>query len=187
VNSRKINFFALDGRWVLIRVLEKPNQKAFSDVGAGMETSGQKQGTLETEATSFLLAVAGSFFLLETIVHYDDFFVSFKSTSDLIPIILVVGSLAVTIFYLVLGYSCWKNPTNGGLFVFAIVFSGLMSLAYFIIAIVESTSAQVYFSPYFNYAQFLVGYGSVTIFVELLILFFSWRVYRAQSHGTISY
>lgn len=135
--------------------------------------------TLEQEATSFLLTVAGLFFLLETIVHYNDFFVSFKATDDLIPILLVVGSLAVAIGYFVLGYFSWQKPASEGLFAFVMVFSGLLSLSYFLIAIVESTSVQLYFSPYFSYVQFLVGYGSVTIFVELLSLFFSFRVYRA--------
>jgi hypothetical protein len=144
-------------------------------------TSTQKTRTLEAEAASFLLAVAGLFFLLETIVHYDDFFVSFKATDDVTPIILVVGSLAVAIGYFALAYYSWKNPESEGLFGFVIVFSGLLSLSYFIIAIVESTNVQLYFSPYFSYIQFLVGYGSVTIFVELLILFFALRVYRSLS------
>lgn len=144
-----------------------------------MDISRRASGTLETEATSFLLAVAGLFFLLETIVHYDDFFVQFKETANITPIVLVAGSSAVTILYLLLGYSCWRNPASEGLFGFAMVFSGLLCISYFVIAIVESTSAQLYFSPYFNYVQFLVGYGSVTIFVELLILFFSLRVYRS--------
>ena len=148
---------------------------------SSVATSTPKTRTLEAEATSFLLMVAGLFFLLETIVHYDDFFVSFKSTGDVTPIILVVGSLAVAIGYFVLAYSSWRNAVSEGLFGFVIVFVGLLSLAYFIIAIVESTSVQLYFSPYFNYVQFLVGYGSVTIFVELLILFFALRVYRSLS------
>jgi hypothetical protein len=90
--------------------------------------TGQKAGTLETEGTSFLLMVAGLFFLLETIVHYNDFFVSSKETNDAIPKTLVVGSLSVAIMYSILAYSCWRNPASEGLFGFAVVFSGLVSL-----------------------------------------------------------
>lgn len=143
-----------------------------------MIRSKSKSRTLETEATSYLLLVSGLFFLLEGTVHYDDFFVRSHVTNIGVAMTLFLGSVAVGVLYLFLGYSCWRDPVSEGLFIFVALFSGLLSLSYFAIAIVESTSAQLYFSPFFSYVQFLVGYGSVTIFVELLIVFFSLRVYR---------
>ncbi len=141
----------------------------------------KKLGTLETELTSFLLFVAGSFFLLEGLIHYDDFFVTASETRSTTAITLVIGSVAVALLYLALAYSCWKNPGDQGLFGFALVLSGILSASYFVLEIVESAGPQFYFSAFFNYVQFVSGYGSVTIFVELLIAFFSFRIYRSLS------
>ncbi len=146
-----------------------------------MGTPREKHGTLETEATSFLLFVAGAFFLLEGLIHYDDFFVTASETRSATAIALVIGSVAVAILYLALAYSCWKNPGDPGFFGFAVILSGLISASYFALEIVESAGPQFYFSAFFNYVQFVSGYGSVTIFVELLIAFFSFRVYRSSS------
>jgi hypothetical protein len=141
----------------------------------------EKHGTLESEATSFLLLVAGLFFLLEGLIHYDNFFVTASEIHSATAIILVVGSVAVAALYLALAYSCWKNPSDTGFFAFALVLSVLLSVSYFVLEIVESAGPQFYFIASFNYVQFLSGYGSVTIFVELLIVFFSFRVYRSTS------
>jgi hypothetical protein len=139
----------------------------------------EKIRTLETEVTSFLLLVAGLFFLLEGTIHYANFFVTAHVTNIYVPLTLFVGSIAVGAIYLFLAYKTWRNPVSETLMVLATLFSGFLSVSYFIIAIIESTTAQSFFSPFFNYIQFLVGYGSVTILVELLIVFFSWRAYRA--------
>ena len=82
----------------------------------------EKRATLETEATSFLLFVAGAFFLLEGLVHYEDFFVTSRADNS-VSIVLVVGSVVVALFYLLLAYSCWKNPANNGYFGTAMVMS----------------------------------------------------------------
>ena len=140
----------------------------------------EKRATLETEATSFLLFVAGAFFLLEGLVHYEDFFVTSRAVNS-VSIVLVVGSVVVALFYLLLAYSCWKNPANNGSFGSAMVTSALLSASYFVLVVVEFAGPQFYFTSFFNYIQFLAGYGSVTIFVELLIVFFSSRVYRSLS------
>ena len=150
-----------------------------------MGTPRAKRGTLETEATSFLLFVAGAFFLLEGLIHYDDFFVTSSETHSATAIALVIGSVAVAILYLALAYSCWKNPSDQGFFGFALTLSSLLSASYFVLEIVESAGPQFYFPAFFNYVQFVAGYGSVTIFVELLIAFFSFRVYRLNSESML--
>jgi hypothetical protein len=145
-----------------------------------MDSRKRKSGTLETETTSFLLFAAGAFFLLEGLIHYEDFFVTNKAENS-VSIVLVVGSVAVALLYLLLAYSCLKNPGYQGLFLFTMIISGLLSASYFVLAIVEFAGPKFYFESFFNYIQFLSGYGSVTIFIELLIAFFSFRVYRLNS------
>jgi len=142
-----------------------------------MSASGPR--TLETEFTSFMLFVAGAFFLLEGLIHYEDFFVTSKAGNS-VSIVLVIGSVTVAFLYLLLAYSCWKNPTNKGYFGFVTLISALLSTSYFVLAVVEFAGPRFYFASFFNYIQFLAGYGSVTIFIELLIAFFSFRAYRSN-------
>ena len=63
-----------------------------------MDTRRKRDGTLETEATIFLLFVAGAFFLLEGLIHYEDFFVTSKAENS-VSIVLVVGSIAVALLF----------------------------------------------------------------------------------------
>lgn len=143
-----------------------------------MSTSPKESSTLETEFTSFLLFAAGILFVLETIIHYNTFFIATHGSNTLTTIILVGGNAGIGILYLGLAYACWKSPDNKDLFGFVALLSGLLSLSYFIVEIIESLSPNLYFSSFVNYFQFVIGYGSVTIFVELLIVFFSFRSYR---------
>jgi hypothetical protein len=138
------------------------------------------RGTLESEATSFLLLVAGLFFSVEGVLHYVDFFVT-SNAKNSVSIVLTLGSAAIALLYFALAYSCWRNPRDTGFFAFALILSSILSASYFILVIVESLGSKFYFSASVSYFEFLSGYGSVTIFVELLIAFFSFRVYRTLS------
>ncbi len=138
--------------------------------------------SLEVEATSFLLIIAGLFFLLESTIHYADFFVTSRGGgSSPVALSLTLGSFAIGLLYFLLAYSCLKNQKDVEPFAFATAYAGLMSISYFIVEIVESFGPKFYFSASFDYAQFLVGYGSVTILVELLIVFFSYRAWKTLS------
>ncbi len=140
----------------------------------------KESSTLETEFTSFLLFAAGILFVVESIIHYNTFFVvTHGSNNTLTTTILVGGNAGIGIVCLGLAYACWKGPDNKDLFGFVALLSGLLSLSYLTVEIIESLSPNLYFSTFVNYFQFVVGYGSVTIFVELLIVFFSLRVYRS--------
>jgi hypothetical protein len=136
---------------------------------------------LETDIACFLLLVAGLFFLLEGIIHYDDFFVTSHAGENLTTSFLIFGSFAVALVYLGLAYLSWQSPVSSDLFGFAAIFSGLLSAAYFLIEVVESAGPKFYFSASINYIQFVSGYGSVTILVELLVAFFSYRIFKALS------
>ena len=107
-----------------------------------MGTSGPR--TLETEFTSFMLFVAGAFFLLEGLIHYEDFFVTSKAGNS-VSIVLVIGSVAIALLYLLLAYSCWKNPANKGYFGFATLISAILSASYFVLAVVEFAGPAVLF------------------------------------------
>jgi hypothetical protein len=144
-----------------------------------MSTTPKESSSLETEFTSFLLFAAGILFVDEAIIHYSTFFVVTHGSLALSTTILVGGNAGVGILFLGLAYVCWKSPDNKDLFGFVALLSGLLSLSYLIVGIIESLSPNLYFSSFVNYFQFVIGYGSVTIFVELLIVFFSFRSYRS--------
>jgi len=138
--------------------------------------------TLEIEATSFLLGVASLFFLLEGIIHYSDFFITaHEGNNSLVPVSLILGSIVIGLLYFLLACLCLQNQGNAWLFAFVAVFAGLLSISYFIIEIVESLGPKFYFFVSFNYVQFITGYGSITILIELLIVFFSYRVFKTLS------
>jgi hypothetical protein len=125
-----------------------------------------------------MLFVAGAFFLLEGLIHHEDFFVTSKAENS-VSIVLVVGSIAVAFLYLLLAYSCWKNPVKGS-FGLVMAISALLTISYFVLAVVEFAGPQLYFTSFFNYVQFLAGYGSVTVFIELLIAFFAFRSFKSS-------
>lgn len=133
-----------------------------------------KRGTLESEVTSYLLFLAGLFFTTEGVLHYIDFFVT-SNAKNAVSITLILGSATIALVYFALAYSCLRNPRDSGYFAFAMIWSSLLSLAFFILVIVESLGSKFYFSSSVSYFEFLSGYGSVTIFAELLIVFFAFR------------
>ncbi|MDG6904297.1 MAG: hypothetical protein JRN20_00770 [Nitrososphaerota archaeon] len=136
--------------------------------------------SLETEATSFLLFTAGLFFSVEGTLHYINFFVM-SHAENTVSLILIIGSASIALLYYVLGYSCWTNPFDLGFFAFSLIVSVLLSACFFILVFVEALGSKFYLSAYVSYFQFLSGYGSATIIIELLIVFFSYRVCRALS------
>ncbi len=134
--------------------------------------------TLESDTAAFLLFVAGLLFFLEGIIHYDDFFVSSQVSATATTWALVLGNLVVGLLYFALAYSCLQAPKSEDLFGFSLFFSGTLSGSYIAVEIVESVGPKFYFAEPFNYIHFVIGYGSVTIFVELLVAFFCYRVFR---------
>lgn len=131
--------------------------------------------SLESEATSFLLLVAGLFFSAEGTLHYIDFFVTSHAVNA-VSAVLITGSFAIALLYFGLSYSCWRSPQSVGSFAFSMVLSSALSACFFILIILEALGSKFYFSAWLSYFQLLSGYGSVTVFVELLVAFFSYRV-----------
>ena len=140
----------------------------------------ETRASLEAVATSFLLMVAGLFFTLEGALHYIDFFVT-SYAMNATSLVLIVGSFTIAVLYYVLSLSCWGNPHDAGYFGFSLVISALLSACFFILVILEALGSDFYFSAWVSYFQILSGYGSVTVFVEILIAFFSYRVIKSLS------
>ena len=140
---------------------------------------------IEVEASVFLNFVAGVFFALETLFHYESFLheITLKSVAPE-ALDLIIGSAIVTLIYFWLGYSCWRNSAEPDNFAIPMFVSGFLILSYFVVEVAASAFPTFYYAMYLDYAQFVSGYGSVTIFVEMLILFFSYRadkIIRANS------
>jgi hypothetical protein len=134
--------------------------------------------SFEVEGSIFLLLASGLFFALETLFHYESFLheITLKSVSSE-ALVLVIGSAIVSVIYFWLGYSCWKSRDDPESFTIALFATGFFVLAYFAEEIIASAFPSFFYAFYLDYAQFIPGYGSVTIFVEMLALFF---VYRAE-------
>lgn len=131
---------------------------------------------IEVEGSIFLLLAAGAFFALETLFHYESFLheITLKSVAPE-ALDLIIGSTIISLTYFWLGYSCWKNSTDPESFTMAMFVCGFLIFSYFVVEITASASPGFYYATYLDYAQFVSGYGSVTIFVEMLVLFFSYR------------
>jgi len=135
--------------------------------------------SLEIEVSSFLLFVSGIFFGLEVLSRLQTLSqeIIFR---NVIPQILVsaIGSAIIAIIYVWLGFLCWKDQTNSDNFIVASFVSGFLVFAYFVVQIIGTAFAQFYDATRLDYGGFVVGYGSVTIFIEMLGLFFTYRAYR---------
>jgi uncharacterized membrane protein len=133
-------------------------------------------GSFEVEGSIFLLIAAGLFFSLEAVFHYDDFLheITLKSVSS-VALALVIGSVIIGLIYFWLAYSCWGNRDDPEYFTVALFVCGFLVLAYFVEEITASAYPQFFVQVYLNYFQFISGYGSVTIFVEMLVVFFTYR------------
>jgi hypothetical protein len=135
---------------------------------------------LEIDGSSFLLLAAGVFFGLETLSRYETFIHQTTSVKSIAAegLILIIGSATISATYLLLSYSCWKGRSNPDSFVTAQVFSGILIFAYFAVQITTTAFSHYAFMADMDYAQFVTGYGSVTIFVEMLVLLFAYRAYK---------
>jgi hypothetical protein len=134
--------------------------------------------TLDVDAATFLLLADGLFFLLETFFHYSSFsehLANHNASPQALE--LIVGSLAVSLGYFAFAYFSWKNKTNEQYFGMGLLYSFLLVLLYFMLTIVLAVLPKLYFLADLEYAQFSYGYGSVTIFVEMLTVFFCYRAY----------
>ena len=136
-------------------------------------------GSIEIEGSVFLLLASGLFFGLETLFHYESFLhqISIKSV---VPeaLVLVIGSGIISVTYCLLSYFCWKGSSNSDNFVIAQFVSGILIFAYFVVEISASAFPEFTYATNLEYGQFVSGYGSVTIFVEMLVFFFTYRATR---------
>ena len=133
-------------------------------------------GSLEVEGSIFLLIASGLFFSLEAVFHYEDFLheITLKSVSS-VALALVIGSVIIGLTYFWLAYSSWTNRDDPEYFTIALFVSGFLVLAYFVVEVIASAFPQFFVEVYLNYFQFVSGYGSVTIFVEMLTVFLTYR------------
>lgn len=131
---------------------------------------------VEVEGSIFLLLTAGIFFALETLFHYESFLheITLKSVAPE-ALDLIIGSAIISLIYLWLGYSCWSNGSDPDRFTIAMFISGFLIFSYFVVEIAASAFPTFYYAMYLDYAQFVSGYGSVTIFVEMLVFFLCYR------------
>jgi hypothetical protein len=138
--------------------------------------------SFEIEGSIYLLLVSGLFFAFETVLHYEDFLheITLKIVAPE-ALDLIIGSAIISLIYFCLGYSCSRDRTDSDRYLFALAFTGILVLAYFVVEVLSSVSTQFYYANYIEYGQFVAGYGSVTIFVELLVLLFTYRVIKANS------
>jgi len=132
--------------------------------------------SLEIEGSIFLLVASGLFFAMESLFHYESFIhdITLKSVSPE-ALALVIGCAIIALVYFWLGYSCWRSRDDPEYFAIAMFLSGFLVIAYFFEEIIASALPQFFISSYLNYFQSVSGYGSVTIFVEMLVLFFTYR------------
>jgi len=140
------------------------------------------------EGSIFLLIAAGLFFSLEALFHYEDFLheITLKSVSS-VALALVIGSSIIGLIYFWLAYSCWGNREDPEFFTISLFVSGFLVLAYFVVEVIASAFPQFFVQVYLNYFQFVSGYGSVTIFVEMLVVFFTYRVDKLKRKSKMQY
>jgi len=140
--------------------------------------------SIEVEGSIFLLFFSAMFFGLGTIFHYESFLheITLKNVAPE-ALDLIIGSAIITLIYAWLGYSCRKDRTNPDYFIVATFICGCLIFSYFVIQIVDSVYPKFYYAAYLEYGQFVSGYGSVTIFVEMLALFFTYRAYNVLPKG----
>lgn len=133
--------------------------------------------SLEAEASIFFLFACGAFFALETLFHYESF-VHSETLREVAPeaLILVIGSAIVALVYFWLGYSCSAGRTDRERYLIAFCFQSVLVVSYFIVEASASASSRFFYATDLNYAQFVSGYGSVTILAEMLAMFFTYRV-----------
>lgn len=133
--------------------------------------------SLEVEASIALLLTCGALFALASLFHYTSF-VHGVALKNVAPeaLDLVIGSGIISFIYFWLGISCWRKRSDSERFLIPFCFSGILVLGYFFVEVVTSVLPTLSYSLYINYAQFVSGYGSVTILAETLVLFFSYRV-----------
>jgi len=142
--------------------------------------------SFEAEGAIFLLVASGLFFAMETLFHYESFLhqITLKSISSE-ALALVIGSAIISLIYFWMGFSCWRSRGDPENFAIAMFVSGFFVFSYFVVEITASAFPQFFYASYLDYAQFVSGYGSVTIFVEMLALFFTYRAEKLLRHSTI--
>jgi hypothetical protein len=133
--------------------------------------------SLEAEASIFFLFACGAFFALETLFHYESF-VHSETLREVAPeaLTLVIGSAIIAFIYFWMGYSCASGTNDRDRFLMAFCFSTILVITYFIVEASSSASSKFFYATYQNYAQFVTGYGSVTILAEMLVMFSTYRV-----------
>jgi hypothetical protein len=146
----------------------------------------ESAASFEVEGAVYLLVASGLFFALETLFHYESFVhqITLKSISSE-ALALVIGSAIISLVYFWLGFSCWRTRGDSENFAIAMFVSGFFVFSYFVVEITASAFPRFFYASYLDYAQFVPGYGSVTIFVEMLALFFTYRAEKLLRHSTI--